>query len=71
VAELGRIRSIRSNPDAALARRGLGVVQTTWGGFASFATAYAAQSAGAAPEKNSASESARCFQELFKAMREP
>lgn len=71
VAELGRIRAIRSNPDAALARRGLGVVQTTWGGFASFARAYAAQSAGAAPEKNSSSESARCFQELFKAVREP
>jgi hypothetical protein len=69
LAGLERIRSIRAGTDAAEARRGLGMVQTTWCGFASFAKAYGSASPDGPAEKNSAAESARCFRALFQAVR--
>jgi hypothetical protein len=69
LAELAHIRDIRSNVDSAVARRALGMMQTTWCGLVPFAKAYQAQASGAAPEKNSASESAHCFRTLFEAIR--
>ena len=68
--QLAHIRAIRRGRNQALAARGLGMVQTTWCGFAQFLKAYKAQAAGAAPEKNASGESARCFRSLMKAIRE-
>jgi len=70
LAQLADIRAIRGGPDRAAAARALGFVQTTWCGFGPFLKAYKAQAAGAAPEKNAASESAHCFRSLCKAARE-
>ncbi len=70
LAELAHVREIQNNPEPAIARHALGMMQTTWCGPLPFAKAYQAQASGAAPEKNSASESAYCFRSLFKAIRE-
>jgi hypothetical protein len=70
LAELAHIKAIRAVGDPALARRALGVVQTTWCGVEPFIKAYGARATGTGPEKNSASESANCFATLFKALRE-
>jgi len=70
LAELAHVREIRNNPDPAIARHALGMMQIAWGGLVPFAKAYQAQASGAATEKNSASESAHCFVTLFKAIRE-
>jgi len=70
VAQLGHIRAVRSGADKAVAARALGMVQTTWCGFAPFLGAYEAQAAGAAPSKDAASEAAQCFRALARAMRE-
>ncbi len=70
VGELERIQAVRGGADPAAAARALGVVQTTWCGFAPFVRAYKAQESGEAPKNNAASESAQCFVKLFKAMRE-
>jgi len=70
LAQLAHIRAIRSGPDKAVAARALGMVQTTWCGFAPFLRAYKAQAAGASPAKSAPSEAAHCFQALFKAIRE-
>jgi len=70
LAELAHIRTIRAQVDPNVARRALGVVQTTWCGLAPFVKAYKGQASEAASEKNSASDSARCFVSLFKALRE-
>jgi hypothetical protein len=69
LVQLEHIRTIRGGARPAVAKRALGMVQTTWCGFTPFASAYAAQQPGAAVEKNSASESANCFARLFDAMR--
>jgi hypothetical protein len=68
LGQLAQIRDIRGG-DPAVARHALGVVQTTWCGLSAFARAYHAQRSGAAPEKNSPSESARCFSALSNALR--
>lgn len=70
LAQLAQIRAIRSNPDEAVARRGLGMLQTTWCGSSPFARALRAQESGEPPGKDSASESAHCFATLFKAISE-
>ena len=70
LAQLAQIKTIRGDVDSAVSRRGFGVVQTTWCGFNAFTKALAAQSTNAPAEKNSAAESARCFETLFKTMRE-
>jgi hypothetical protein len=70
LGQLAQVQGIRSGTDAEVAGHALGVLQTTWCGFAAFAKAYQAQQNGAAPEKNGASESAQCFVTLFKAIRE-
>ena len=70
LGQLAQIRRIRGDTDKAVANRALGMVQTTWCGFGPFLQAYQAQTTRAAPAKNSPSESAQCFRELFKAMRE-
>ena len=67
LAQLAQVRSIRAGADAAVARHALGMLQTTWCGFLPFAKAC---EPGATPAKNSASESAQCFADLVKAMRE-
>ena len=68
LAQLAHIRAIRGAADKALAARALGMVQTTWCGFAPFLKAYKAQATGAAPAKDAPSESAHCFRTLFKAV---
>lgn len=70
LAELGQVRTIRATTPPTGARHALGILQTTWCGFSPFARACRAQQSGAAPEKNSPSESANCFLTLFKAMRD-
>lgn len=70
LSELGHIKTIRGGSDPAVARRALGVVQTTWCGFSAFAKAYNTQISGAAPGKGSAFETAACFSKLFAAMRQ-
>jgi hypothetical protein len=70
LAQLAHVRAIRGGPDKAVAARALGVVETTWCGFAPFLQAYKAQAAGAATTKDAPSESAACFRALLKAIRE-
>jgi hypothetical protein len=70
LAQLAHIRAIRSGTDRAVAARALGMVQTTWCGFAPFHRAYKAQLAGASPAKDAPSESAHCFRALLEAIRE-
>ena len=70
LAELARIRKIRSNADQTVARHAMGMLQTTWCGASSFIEAYRAQRSGEAAGKDSASESADCFTKLFKAIGE-
>ncbi len=70
LAQLAQIAAIRGGADTAVARRALGVLQTTWCGCSPFIKARSAQTSGAALEKNSASESAGCFVTLFRALRE-
>ena len=70
LAQLKLIRAIRGGADKAAADRALGMVQTTWCGFAPFLQAYRALEGGAAPAKTAPSEAAQCFRALCKAMRE-
>ena len=70
LGELANIRAVRAGKDKAVAARGLGMVQTTWCGFAPFLKAYQAQLAGKPPAKGAPAESARCFRTLCKAVRE-
>lgn len=70
LAQQAKLKAIRAGVDPAVARHALGMVQTTWCGLTPFARAFRAQESGAAVEKDSASESANCFNTLFKAMRE-
>ena len=70
LGQLAHIRAIRRGADKAVAARALGVVQTTWCGFAPFHRAYQAQAAGASPAKGSPGESAHCFRTLLKAARD-
>lgn len=70
LAELGHVRAVRAGADKALGARALGMVQTTWCGFAPFLQAYKAQAAGTAPTKGEPSEAAQCFRILSRAMRE-
>ena len=70
LAQLDQIRAIRASAEPAVARHALGIMQTTWCGFAPFLKAYRAQASGAAPGTNSAAESAHCFQALLRALRE-
>jgi hypothetical protein len=70
LGQLALIRSLRGGEDKAVAARALGMVHTTWVGFAPFHKEYKALEAGGAPGKGEAPETANCFRELFKAMRE-
>lgn len=70
LAQLGHVRAVRADADKAVAARALGMVQTTWCGFAPFLGAYRAQADGTAPTQDAASETAQCFRALAKAMRE-
>jgi len=67
LAELQIIRALRAGADKAVAARALGVVQTTWCGFAPFLAAYKAQ--GKPPTKDAAGEAAACFRALMRAAR--
>ncbi|NQT84974.1 family 20 glycosylhydrolase [bacterium] len=69
LAQLEHVRAIRKDKDKAVAARGMGMVQTTWCGFGSFIKAYNALEKGEKVGENSASGSARCFRELFEAIR--
>jgi hypothetical protein len=66
--QLGQIRALRLAPAPAGTGQALGVVQTTWCGFAPFLRAWEAQAGGAAPTKNEAGESAQCCRTLFSAL---
>jgi hypothetical protein len=68
--QLAHIQSIRSGTDEQAAPHALGLLQTTWGGFAAFNRAYQNRQTGPTPEKNGASESTECFATLLKAIRE-
>ncbi len=69
LTQLDLVRKLRAGADKAVADRALGMVQTTWCGFAPFLAAYKAQVGGAAPTKDAPGESAACFQALLKAAR--
>ncbi len=69
LAQLAFIRKLRAGDDKAVADRALGMVQTTWCGFAPFHAAYQAQAGGAAPIKDAPGESAACFRALMAAAR--
>lgn len=68
LAQLRHMRALRADADPAVARRALGMVQTTWCGFSAFVKAYNARSSENAGE-GSAAESAECFSRLFAEMR--
>jgi len=70
LAQLAHVRALRAGADKAVGARALGMVETTWCGFAPFLKAYTAEAAGTAPAQDQASEAARCFRALAKAMRE-
>jgi len=70
LAQLAHIRSVREDDEKGVAGRALGVVQTTWCGFASFVKAYKALEKGEEVAGNNASGSARCFRALFEAIRQ-
>ena len=70
LGQLAHLRSVRRGPDKAIARRALGMVQTTWCGFAPFVRAYEAQESGASPAKGNPAEAAQCFRALFAAIRQ-
>jgi hypothetical protein len=70
LAQLAQVRAIRGEAAQPTAEHALGVLQTTWCGFAPFVRAYDAQAAGEAVAKNGAGESADCFRALFQAVRE-
>ena len=70
LAQLAEIRSLRAGADPKAAAAAMGMLQTTWVGFPQFLEAYKSQSAGAAAGKGEAPESAGCFRDLCKAMRE-
>ncbi len=69
LAQLAHIRSIRDEKDKTIAGRALGMVQTTWCGFGSFVKAYEAFERGEKVGADNAAGSARCFRELFEAIR--
>lgn len=69
LAQLAQVRVLRASDDPALARRALGMMQTTWCGFLPFAQACRELEATGTPGTNSASRSAHCFAALVKAMR--
>ena len=69
LGQLALIRVLRGGEDKVVAARALGVVHTTWVGFAPFHKEYKALEAGGAPGKGEAPETAHCFRELFKAIR--
>ncbi|MBI5386759.1 MAG: family 20 glycosylhydrolase [Verrucomicrobia bacterium] len=69
LGELDRIRTLRAGDDRAVAERALGMVHTTWCGFAPFVRACQAQPTNAVPAKSAPAESAHCFTTLFKAIR--
>jgi hypothetical protein len=66
--QLAQVRSLRQAPASPGAGQALGVVQTTWCGFAPFLRAFEAKAGGAAPTKNEAGESSQCFRTLFQAL---
>ena len=70
LGQLKLVRGIRGGADKAAAPRALGMLQTTWCGFAPFLRAYRALEAGKPPAKDAPHESAQCFRALCKAMQE-
>jgi hypothetical protein len=68
--QLEQMRALRASPDRDAARHGLGMVQTTWYGAASFIRAYQALEKSAEEPNGSAAESADCFRKMFRAIRE-
>lgn len=71
LAELKQVRALRTGPDAAAARRALGMMETTWCGFGPFVHAFNAQSAEPEAGKKAPSEAASCFRGLFESIRNP
>jgi hypothetical protein len=69
INQLKHIEEVRSDKDRAVANRALGMVQTTWCGFGSFVRAYRSLEKGEEVRENGAGGSARCFRELFEAIR--
>jgi glycosyl hydrolase family 20 len=70
LGQLGKVRAIRGSEETSVARHALGMMQTTWCGFSAFAKACRTQDSGEVAGKDSASEAAKCFLALFKAIRE-
>ena len=65
LAQLAAIRSVRTHATDAIAARMQGVLQTTWGGFGSFAKAYF----GETPANSRAVEAVTCFRAVFRELR--
>jgi len=65
LGQLQSIRAVRAHATGAIAARMQGVLQTTWGGFGSFAKAYF----GEPPANASVAESVSCFRALFRELR--
>jgi Glycosyl hydrolase family 20, catalytic domain len=63
--QLAAIRSVRTHATDAIAGRMQGVLQTTWGGFGSFAKAYF----GETPANGRTLEAVSCFRALFRELR--
>jgi hypothetical protein len=63
--QLDLIRAVRRDASPAVAERMMGMVQTTWTGFAAFAKAYS----GDKDASTQAREAAGCFKELFRELR--
>jgi hypothetical protein len=70
LAQLKHIRDIRADKDREVAPRALGMVQTTWCGFRRFIEAYESLEKGEQAKDDNARQSAACFRELFRAIRE-
>jgi len=68
LGQLAHMRAIRNDADRATAERALGMLQTTWCGFGPFLQACKAGTA--EPAKGGPAEAARCFADLFQAIRE-
>ncbi|MCD6340147.1 MAG: family 20 glycosylhydrolase [Verrucomicrobia bacterium] len=67
LAQLKIMRELAENP--AFRDRTLGMLQTTWCGMVPFFRAWQAWESGKPAGKGAAAESARCFRELFQALR--
>jgi uncharacterized membrane protein YcjF (UPF0283 family) len=68
--QLAQMQELRNSSEQVFGQHGLGIMQTTWCGFAAFAEACKAQEPGATADKNAVNEAASCFLSLVKTLSE-